>query len=305
MPKVDPTVCSAAILIYCKESRQSCKATVAERSNMADNYRAEILGGILTQLLLHAASPSPITGYIQQTICCDNRGVVGHVNSASTGLKSKQPQADTLRTLKQLILTAKYNTTYVWVPAHQDDTKRQEELTLRERMNVVVDSLAKQALRASVSGNDFITNDFPLETVRILVGGTKVTGDALQKISEHWGKGVARELFHNRNIIDWTHFDKAWWGGPRSVMKELPRMFQVFVTKQTSRFCGTNRQLSRYDPSVLNKCPSCGQNDEPSGHITRCPNPGRRQDTLCRRNKRPAGAHGHRYPSRYMITEYL
>ena len=174
-------------------------------------------------------------------------------------------------------------------------------------MNVVVDSLAKQALIASVSGNDFITNDFPLETVRISVGGTKVTGDALQQISEHWGKGVARELFHNRNIIDRTHFDEAWWGGSRAVMKEFPRMFQVFVTKQTSRFCGTNRQLSRYDPSVLNKCPSCGQNDEPSGHITRCPDPGRRQmwkhsvaemsDWLARTVTD--------IPFRYMITEYL
>ena len=68
MYQVDSTVYSAATFIYCTDSRQSCKATVAERSGMVDNYRAEILGGILTQLLLHAALSLPVDGYAQQII---------------------------------------------------------------------------------------------------------------------------------------------------------------------------------------------------------------------------------------------
>ena len=53
-------------------------------------------------------------------------------------------------------------------------------------------------------------------------------------------------------------------------MPGFAKMFGVFVTKQTSKFCGTNRQLSRIDPRVANVCPSCGANDESSKHITRC-----------------------------------
>ena len=47
-------------------------------------------------------------------------------------------------------------------------------------------------------------------------------------------------------------------------------MFWVFVTKQTSKFCGTNRQLSRINPAVKNVCPSCGCRNESSNHLTRC-----------------------------------
>ena len=53
-------------------------------------------------------------------------------------------------------------------------------------------------------------------------------------------------------------------------MYDFPKMFCVFVTKQTSKFCGTNRQLSRIDSSIANICPSCGQLDESTKHITRC-----------------------------------
>ena len=59
-------------------------------------------------------------------------------------------------------------------------------------------------------------------------------------------------------------------------MKSFPKLFRSFVTKQTSKFCGTNRQLSRINPSVRNVCPSCGRDDESFKHI-RCNKPGRRQ----------------------------
>ena len=52
-------------------------------------------------------------------------------------------------------------------------------------------------------------------------------------------------------------------------------MFRVWVTKHVSYFCGTNRQLSRMDPSVANVCPCCGAMDETTSHIVRCPSQGR------------------------------
>eukprot|EP00984_Skeletonema_dohrnii_P025421 scaffold14581_cov86-Skeletonema_dohrnii-CCMP3373.AAC.2 len=52
-------------------------------------------------------------------------------------------------------------------------------------------------------------------------------------------------------------------------------MFRVWVTKHVSHFCGTNRQLSRNDPTVSNTCPSCGCINEDTSHVVRCPSPGR------------------------------
>ena len=56
-------------------------------------------------------------------------------------------------------------------------------------------------------------------------------------------------------------------------MREYPRMFRVWITKHVSSFCGTNRQLSRIDPTIENICPCCGQPDEPTSHINRCEDP--------------------------------
>ena len=52
----------------------------------------------------------------------------------------------------------------------------------------------------------------------------------------------------------WDEVELAMWG--------FPKQFCMFVTKQVSKFAGTNRQLSRFDESIENVCPSCGTNDE-------------------------------------------
>ena len=48
MKEVNPHVCSAAFMIRCNATGLRAKGLVAEWSESADNYRAEILGGIMT-----------------------------------------------------------------------------------------------------------------------------------------------------------------------------------------------------------------------------------------------------------------
>ena len=89
--EVDPNVCSAAYMIYCTLTCQQAKGTVMERSNSVDNYRAEILGGVMTQLVLRAATQNPVTttSCTAATVDCDNKGVVLHGNSSWWALKEK------------------------------------------------------------------------------------------------------------------------------------------------------------------------------------------------------------------------
>ena len=51
MPHVDRTICSAAFIIYCTHSRLRAKGAVVECTPSADNYRGEILGGLMVQLI--------------------------------------------------------------------------------------------------------------------------------------------------------------------------------------------------------------------------------------------------------------
>ena len=86
---------------------------------------------------------------------------------------------------------------------------------------------------------------------------------------------MARRLYHDRSIIHKRDFHLVYWDGVEEVMTSYPEMFQTWVTKHVSHFCGTNRQLSRIDPAISNACPSCGCPDESPGHITKCLESGR------------------------------
>jgi hypothetical protein len=81
MKEVSLVVCSAAILIYCKLTGSSCKCTIAEKSPSAGSYRGEILGTILTQLILRAAVQGHMGLYPVIIEDCDNDRVVKHGNA--------------------------------------------------------------------------------------------------------------------------------------------------------------------------------------------------------------------------------
>ena len=60
-------------------------------------------------------------------------------------------------------------------------------------------------------------------------------------------------------MINKYEFNMVWWDGVEKVMYNFPKMFRVFIIKQTPESCGANRQLSRVDDLVKNVCPSCGK----------------------------------------------
>ncbi len=146
MPQVVEDVCSAAIMIYCRDTKLRVKGTIVEQSPAADNYRAEILGGVLLQLVLRAASRVTEVQYLDPTIHCDNKGVANHGNSAGTSLPEKQAQADVLRSFKQLIRENPFRSCYAWVEGHSVKRKGWANCNTIERINDKVDHLAKLAL---------------------------------------------------------------------------------------------------------------------------------------------------------------
>ena len=138
-----------------------------------------------------------------------------------------------------------------------------------------MDHLAKQALFSAVESNSYISTPFPFEYFRCFTGFGKISGPPTVAIYDWHGYNTAKQLFHERDIVSREHFDLIYWDGMPKAVKEFPVMFKTWITKHVSHFCGTNRHLSRLDPSVQNICPSCGQPNESPSHITRCPDPGR------------------------------
>jgi hypothetical protein len=82
MKEISPIISSAATMIYCTIAKAQCKCTWAEMSASAGSYRGEILGGVMTQLILHAPAASYHGAIPPVVVDCDNNGVVFHENNS-------------------------------------------------------------------------------------------------------------------------------------------------------------------------------------------------------------------------------
>ena len=116
---------------------------------------------------------------------------------------------------------------------------------------------------------------YPDEPIRIWIHGQKITSSIRTALYNAWGSQTAQCLLGRKGIVSHLRFRHIAWDAVGRAMTSYPQMFALWVTKHVSGFSGTNRQLSRIDASIANKCPCCGQINESTGHITRCKNPGR------------------------------
>jgi predicted RNA-binding Zn-ribbon protein involved in translation (DUF1610 family) len=169
---------------------------------------------------------------------------------------------------------------YKYVQSHADDSKKWRECSLKERINIKVDALAKKAFKAAHSTGEFIESTFTNEELWIEMGGRKITGSPRAELEEFWGQATAKKFFNEKKIVLAEHFDSVWWLGYEKAMAGYPKTFRTFVTKQVSGWCGCNSKLSLWEKGVDSKCPQCGCEHENSKHLTRCIDP-RRLMQLC------------------------
>ena len=96
--------CLASLVVICTSRARQVQVAHCEHSDdwTASNCRGELIGGVLTTLLLRAlsqlADPPPADGCIP--IYCDNLGVVCHGNAFLRTLPERQVQQDVLHLLK-------------------------------------------------------------------------------------------------------------------------------------------------------------------------------------------------------------
>jgi hypothetical protein len=96
------TLCSAGVVILCTATKQWLKASLAERSLCASNYRGELLGALMALFILQAASSHLPPTTTTVVLHCDNKGVNSHGNSKLRSLPEKQRQADLIRHIKHI-----------------------------------------------------------------------------------------------------------------------------------------------------------------------------------------------------------
>ncbi len=162
----------------------------------------------------------------------------------------------------------------MYLQSHADDTKKWQDCTLKEQINIKVDSLAKKALRSALCSKEFIEGTFPNKQIWIPMGKKKATASLCLELEEYWGRSAAKKIFHEKQIVLSMHFDSIWWSGYNWAISKYPKTFCSFITKQVSGLCGCNSKLSLWEDNIINNCPQCKLEQENSKHLTRCRDPG-------------------------------
>jgi hypothetical protein len=155
----------AATMIYCRIARARCRCLRAKQLASDSSYHGEILGGIMTQLILNAAASTYHDAIPIAVVDCDNNGLVSHGNEPLRPFPTNQSQADILCVLKNLISAQPFCVQYKYVKSHANVTKRWQDCSLKEQINIKVDSLAKKALMAAHSTGECIKSAFPNEQI--------------------------------------------------------------------------------------------------------------------------------------------
>jgi hypothetical protein len=136
MPHLANNVCVCAAVFYCSHTNQYADVTWVEKSTKkaANNYRAKILGGCSTQLIIKAAIHGRnVLGHGPLTMGCNNMGVVQHGNSPWCPMLEKQPQSDVLQYLKGLMALSRIGGQLQHVYSHSDNYLLKAEMSQHSR----------------------------------------------------------------------------------------------------------------------------------------------------------------------------
>jgi hypothetical protein len=189
-------------------------------------------------------------------------------NKPHRSLSTAQTHADILGVLKRCIICQPFALIFLRVASQANDTKPCHLCTLKERINIKVDHLAKKALICVHATDQYFDGHFPLEDFQLFIGNVKVTGPVKPSLDNHRGKSTAKCSLYCKGIGSLSEIEAVWWSGIKKTMSSYHKMFCIFVSKQASSWCGSNSKRSLWDTSINNICPNCRNINKTSKHLS-------------------------------------
>ena len=275
--KEDKGIGAAASILCTEDTSASIEISSLSpgETHMQSSYRSEILG-ILggLQVLTNLCNKHDIKeGHCN--IVCDGKGALMKVFS-TYGIKTTTSNADLLSACKSLIEKLPIRLTPHHVKAHQDTVKTFVELSNWEKLNVLMDFKAKQALKRHehtplVDIAQYTPHPLSIPTpsfsnIPIRYNFTKALYNKIydQRLSRRWIKQQRTTPITTEDVV-WTHQGSA--------LRSLKFHERKFVSKWASNYLPTGEQLVHWKQRVHGHCPFCQTPMEDKTHILHCRHP--------------------------------
>ena len=146
------------------------------------------------------------------------------------------------------------------------------------QLNCACDMEAKHCILV-LSPQDLIHNPiFPQGPVMLMVDSGKVTLDSWLHIQFMAHQQGVQQLFSQQKILSNTQFHEVAWEWVCLTVHSIPKMFQMFGSKQVFEVSAVLANLSKQKEysHLTNNCPICTATIEFTSHIMYCLEEGRR-----------------------------
>ena len=268
---------SAAIMFECTQGRGQLSLSFADRSLSANAFWGELLGLMAIHLILHSLSEMQplLTGQVD--IYSDCMGALQTLsNLPPSRVPPKWKHADILKIITSHGQKIPFQCRFFHVRAHQDDTTDWTALTHTSQLNCACDVAAKrEIIESSVANHTY--PQLPAETLSIVVDSHKLTSDTESVLRYVTHKAEAKSLFTSLRILTAEQFDEVAWKITHQTLRKLPKMFQLFASKQVFGISAVLGNLSKQKAHAHlgNQCPSCTMCKETTAHLLLCREEGR------------------------------
>lgn len=266
-----PSISSAGWIIFCPQTKSYVRGAFYEVSPDSSAFRGELLG--LTALHLFALALKLHYGIETNmgSVHCDNERALGRASLYRRRIPPGAKHGDLLRSLRNTKNILQNVFTYRHIYGHADRTKRWDQMTLIEQLNCLCDTWAKGArYEGTVSPRDATSQVLPRERAAVFIHGVKQTGDLAEVARFELGLIEARRFYINE--LGWHEdaFDRVDWLSLDFALSKKSKMYQVWIAKQASSFCGSRLMTSRMFNNSDTCCPSCLRPDERASHLNLC-----------------------------------
>ena len=148
---------------------------------------------------------------------------------------------------------------YVHVKAHQDDEEEYENMARPAQLNAQCDGMAKREIWGCSGKKTPKQRYFPLEGIPVWVGKDKMTSDMSNALQFWVHRQLTEQSFCSLGLLTPTQFCEVAWKQIYGALHKVPRMFQIWASKQVTEIDGVNANQAIRNPSknIDPSCPTC------------------------------------------------
>jgi hypothetical protein len=217
----------------------------SESLAVANAYRGDRLGLMAIHLLLLSVNKIHPTLDGSVEIVSNCLGALNRVTYLPPyRIPSRCRHSNILKNILVHCRDLSFVTYYSHIKGHQDNQQSFQNLSRKALLNCICDHAAKHRIANDGTVKPEPVKMFPLKPVGVFIQGEKMTSDTGGYI-QYWAHHqISRTYYQDKNLLSQEQFDAINWKSVHNTLHNLPRLFQLWASKQVLGIVGTMKFLS-------------------------------------------------------------